>query len=378
MPLEESEFNFYLEKQTLKDIEVRTLNGTYIYFSAWLLIGGGTGFYVENALFYWSLAGLFLLIGVIRLVAYRHFSRSASINNAALVKWHYFNLLAPSLVFSVLLSLAFYAPEFEVLFIYLLMAIFAFLSAGTVNFAPVLKMSFIFVLGLTILPFFTAMFLADSRFQEGLMLLLYGAYMLIQANRLNKEYIFNLKQQFQLNRLSLQDGLTGIANRRCFDQALTNLWKNALRSHKHLTLILIDIDLFKRVNDQFGHSAGDAVIKGVAEAIQSVCMRDTDIVARIGGEEYAVLLNSCDPEMIQSLAERIRVAIEMQVVTFDGNEISVTASIGVAFTKPNKQQSTVEFYKIADQSMYAAKKSGRNLVKINDYKPENIASVNAN
>jgi diguanylate cyclase (GGDEF)-like protein len=368
MPLKEREFSNYLEKQTLKDLDERTLNGTYIYLAAWLLIGAGTGFHKENELYYWSFAGLFLVAGAIRVGIYKYYSKMTCYSFSTRIKWHYCNMLVPSFLFSILFSLAFYSPKFEGLFIYLLMAIFALLSAGTVNFAPIKKMSFAFVMALTALPFSTAMLSTNSHFVEGLMLLLYTTYMLLQANRLNKEYLLRLEQQFELNRLSQQDSLTGLANRRCFDESLNKFWKMALRSNSCIGLIIIDIDFFKRVNDTYGHSVGDEVIKKVASATLSVCKRDTDIVARLGGEEYAVILNNCDSKITHSLAEKIRETIQETEFQSDKKTISVTASIGSTFTVPSMAQSTATFYTTADQSMYTAKESGRNMVITNEYR----------
>jgi diguanylate cyclase (GGDEF)-like protein len=364
---DEKRLNTFLTKQILKDLDARNLNGSYIYLAAWLLIGAGSGFYQENFRLYWLIAAVFILLAVSRITAYFYFRKFPLRSQWLRVKWDYFNVLMPPLAYSALLSLAFYGPPFEDIFLYILMTIFALLSAGTVNFAPNKNMSFAFVLTLTLLPFFVAVFFTDDRQLLGFMLALYAFYMLIQAVNLNKEYLLRLQQQYSLSQLNLKDSLTGIGNRRHFDEAIDSLWKAGLRSHATVTLLLIDIDHFKRVNDHFGHATGDQVIKGVADIIKATCKRETDVVTRIGGEEFAVLFDGGDPQDHESFAERIRAAIEVQEFETDLSKISVTVSLGVAFSKPTLTKKASEFFKIADRGLYTAKDNGRNQIVVNNY-----------
>lgn len=363
----ENELNDFLQKTILNDLDTRSINGSYIYLAAWLLIGAGSGFYKDNLLYYWLTAGIFLLLGVIRIITHLYYSKSRHCSQTIRSKWNYFNILMPALVYSLLLALAFYGPPFKDVFLHVLLTIFALLSAGTVNFSLNRKLACTFIFTLTTLPFIVAVFFTPNSQVLGLMLGLFAFYMLIQAIQLNKEYILRMQQQFTLDRLNRIDSLTNIGNRRQFDESIELLWQTSLRSHTTLSLIIIDIDNFKRVNDQFGHAAGDDVIKRIAEIIQSICKRDTDVVTRIGGEEYAILLNGDDQQKNSSVAESIRASIESQKFEFDHVQTKITVSIGLACTVPTVDKAVAEFFKVADKNLYSAKSLGRNQVVVSDY-----------
>jgi diguanylate cyclase (GGDEF)-like protein len=367
MNKDDQEYLKYLQKQIFTDIDERSINGIYVYLATWLLVGGATGFYQQNLVFFWVTAIVFFLLGLIRLAVHLHYSKHQSTNNATRKTWLFFNVLCPAGIYSVLFSLSIVEPSFEPIFTYLLMAIFALVSTGAVIFAPMKKLSVAFLTALTPLPFICAVFLSGERLVEGLMLLLYSTYMFAQAIKLNREYLHNLKQRYKLNKLNLQDSLTGISNRRRFDEAFESAWKSALRSKSLLSLILIDIDYFKTVNDQYGHSAGDEVIKSIAQVIQSICQRDTDVVARLGGEEYAVLLSNYQIEKLGDFAEKIRQSIQSTETQSGENKIRVTASLGVTHTTAELNKSTKELFNIADKNLYAAKEQGRNRVIISQY-----------
>jgi len=364
---DEKGLNDFLQKQILQDLDSRNISGFYMYLLAWLLIGAGSEFYQDNLLYYWLTVVIFLLLGLSRIIIHFYFSAHPHSSQTARAKWHYFNVLMPAVVYSVWLSLAFYGPPFDGLFLYILLLMFAWVSAGSVNFAPNKQLGFAFIFTLTIPPVIVAVFAAEHKQVLGLMLALYGVYMLMQARQLNKEYLLRLQQQYSLGQLNRIDSLTGIGNRRQFDESIEALWKINLRSQTTLSLIIMDIDYFKRVNDQFGHAAGDEVIKHVAKIIQSICKRDTDVVSRIGGEEYTVLLVGGDKHEHHAIAESIRSTIEAQEFAYDHAKIRITVSIGIAFTKPTEDKTVAEFFKVADKSLYSAKDSGRNQIVEQNY-----------
>ena len=157
-----------------------------------------------------------------------------------------------------------------------------------------------------------------------------------------------------------RDGLTGLYNRRTFDQQLAAESARFERYRRPFALILLDIDHFKLVNDTHGHDAGDVVIKGVAEIITK-SLRDVDIAARYGGEEFAMLLPETDKSHAIDIAERIRKRIEGTPFNWQGLAIPVTSSAGVAAI-PEKHQDVANLIRAADQLLYEAKRGGRNRV----------------
>ena len=164
--------------------------------------------------------------------------------------------------------------------------------------------------------------------------------------------------------LSSRDALTGLANRRAFEMTLTREIDRVARSGEPALLLVLDIDHFKRVNDGWGHAAGDEVIKAVAAALLE-CVRPMDLVARIGGEEFAIILPNCGVAFGEAVAERLRRRIEASPVTLASREtIAVTISVGGAFA-PQWVRSTPQLWlERADQQLYRAKTQGRNLVRL--------------
>jgi diguanylate cyclase (GGDEF)-like protein len=157
------------------------------------------------------------------------------------------------------------------------------------------------------------------------------------------------------------DGLTGLANRRRCDAALDDEVARAMRLRSKLTLVILDIDLFKAVNDRYGHPAGDLVLQETARVLAE-SVREIDTAGRWGGEEFALVLPGTDLAGGARLAERIRMALERRrIVLEDGSVISVTASFGVA-SLPEQAAGREQLVAAADQALYAAKRSGRNRV----------------
>ena len=168
----------------------------------------------------------------------------------------------------------------------------------------------------------------------------------------------------QLELLSLTDSLTGVVNRRGFDESLRNEWGRAIRSKQSLTLLMVDVDNFKLFNDHYGHLAGDECLKQVAGAINAVPGRLGDMVARYGGEEFTVLLPNTQ-DLIGAVAERCRVAVNTLLIPHAHSEAAehVTISIGSASLKPHLHDNPEDLVRMADDALYNAKSMGRNRVE---------------
>lgn len=160
--------------------------------------------------------------------------------------------------------------------------------------------------------------------------------------------------------LSSRDALTGLANRRHFEMVLAREIDRVARAGEPALLLVLDIDHFKRVNDSHGHAAGDLVLKAVSEALLE-CVRPMDTVARIGGEEFAIVLPNCPPAFGPTVAERMRTRVERRPVTIGLSEqISVTVSLGGAFAPQWVRSSVRLWLERADLQLYNAKATGRN------------------
>ncbi|MFA0815147.1 MAG: diguanylate cyclase [Anaerofustis sp.] len=170
-----------------------------------------------------------------------------------------------------------------------------------------------------------------------------------------------------LDRIGKMDELTKIENRRFFDQKLTELWDIVRRSEGRLSMLMIDVDCFKNYNDHYGHIAGDAVLVAVADAIMSVIDRRTDVAARWGGEEFAVLLPLTDSNGARKAAELISEAVRAKQIPHnytDVAEAQITVSIGVAEVLVSEQIEPDDLLRLSDEALYCAKKEGRNRVVV--------------
>jgi two-component system chemotaxis family response regulator WspR len=172
----------------------------------------------------------------------------------------------------------------------------------------------------------------------------------------------------ELLRLTNTDGLTGIANRRYFDEYLHAEWRRARREKTELSMLLIDVDYFKRYNDTYGHVAGDEVLRRIATTIQAACRRPGDLAARFGGEEFAMILPKTSPESLELLGETVRLAVEELAIEHSASSTGnrVTISGGGATLIPGDGDIPARLIELADGRLYRAKHHGRNRIAMTD------------
>ena len=187
--------------------------------------------------------------------------------------------------------------------------------------------------------------------------------------------IADMRQQLQqanreLLRMTVRDGLTGIANRRHFDEVISREVKRAIRTHSSVSLVMCDIDSFKPYNDNYGHQSGDDCLKYVARTMARVSKRPGDLVARYGGEEFGLILPETDITGAQAIAENVRSAVDELNLSHAYSLVTdhVTISAGVATISPNKGDDVAvivkQLIKTADKGLYQAKDQGRNQVAV--------------
>jgi diguanylate cyclase (GGDEF)-like protein len=162
------------------------------------------------------------------------------------------------------------------------------------------------------------------------------------------------------------DAVTGIYNKHAFLKRLDEEFSHSKRSGLPLSVLMIDIDFFKKVNDTYGHLAGDIVLNHIARRI-SETVRNEDILARYGGEEFVVILRGSEQEGAVHLAERIRVAVGGKPIEFEGHSIACTISIGVATLNKERHNTSKGLVDDADRYLYASKETGRDRVSAEGY-----------
>lgn len=171
-----------------------------------------------------------------------------------------------------------------------------------------------------------------------------------------------MEKNIELQRMTHSDGLTGVFNRRRFDEYIQEEWNRALRDQSALSVLMIDIDDFKQYNDTYGHLAGDEVLKKVASTLQLNVGRSTDLVARFGGEEFALIMRTTPQEGAFAVARRLRQSVQDLGLVHGQSSVAglLTVSVGGASVIPSRDGSFLDLIEAADKALYEAKRAGKN------------------
>lgn len=245
-----------------------------------------------------------------------------------------------------------------------------FCSGGIVSFMPERRISILYNL-LMLLPSVFILLMKGENIPLGIAMLFYSLYLILITlrgsdeywNALENEYLLEEKTK-ELKRISRIDVLTGLYNRRHFDELFQMAWGLCARRETPITFMICDIDHFKKVNDSFGHLAGDEYLKLIGRCLQNVFQRETDVVARYGGEEFVIVLPDKDSDATRNLAERFVKNVADAVLDYNGAKIRTTISLGMACCIPKKSLSPDNLIFRADTALYNAKNAGRNRVLV--------------
>jgi len=177
-----------------------------------------------------------------------------------------------------------------------------------------------------------------------------------------------------LREMVARDGLTGIQNRRMFDQHIKRVWQQAVREEERVAVLLVDIDCFKNYNDRYGHQAGDECLRAVATSLSQSARRPLDFVARYGGEEFAVVLYEASREYAAEVLTRIQRSIAELNIPHEASTAAtrLTVSIGAAFIMPTVSRTPEGLIQLADEALYSAKEQGRNRVVVMEAEYHNL------
>jgi len=224
-------------------------------------------------------------------------------------------------------------------------------------------------LSFLLLPSIIVSFFSEGNMAYSILLSIYFSYLLLLGIRSNKEYLraFHIEKQLEVQKQELKalnkiDPLTHIYNRGHFNTAYELQWHSSLRHQVQQSLLLLDVDNFKKINDKHGHLFGDECLIHIAKVIHDTAKRKTDIIARFGGEEFVVLLSGTSLEKAQEIAETMRKEIEQHPFIYKNKKLTVTTSIGVSNIIPTSNINPNLLIEQADTALYQAKSEGRNRV----------------
>lgn len=223
----------------------------------------------------------------------------------------------------------------------------------------------VYMFGLYMVGVIVAIKRMDSNLSESLSMQ-YEKSQLVNSLSISNMELMHANEQ--LETLSMEDALTGLHNRRFFEMKLESEWKRDIRERTVLSLMVIDIDYFKLYNDTYGHAEGDECLKEVADVLRSSLQRAADIVARIGGEEFVILLPGLNGEKAQEVARLIQKRLAHAGLVHATSPLSefVTISIGISSVIPDKQATPLMLFKVADKALYKAKSQGRNKIVLGE------------
>ncbi|TWX57655.1 GGDEF domain-containing protein [Colwellia hornerae] len=350
------------------DLRRRSMTGIVVYAVMLPAVFWPFDFHTEEPTLSLAFAVIMLTISVVRLA---HWFFSDAIYNYSPNLWRngftILSLLHAS-VLSLFFGLAIYDPRFTPILHVTMLAIGGIASSAIVALTPRISLALL-NLGMLLVPSIIAGFIIDNKLPYALMILVYVVFIGLMGVRSSREYnrSFEIETQLDgqkkiLEQLNKVDVLTNIYNRGYFNSEFERQWQMGSRHKISTALMLIDVDHFKVFNDHHGHLCGDACLIHVANLMKRHIKRTTDLVARFGGEEFVVLLSGYSGKDAITLAEKIRLSIESTPFNYEGNELYVTISIGVASTIPDSQSDKKILLEAADKAMYNAKRAGRNQV----------------
>lgn len=353
----------------IQDTRTRTRLGGLYYLLAWTIAWAFSATPGEHLLL--GLGGT-LLFGALLVARLRHCPGAAA-TQAQLKRWldtHWGLILLTGLAWGLAHAYMILTPDYRDARIIGTLSTVAFGTAMAFNFA-MRRAWAILALMLLYLPGLAAMLLAPERLTAELVTLaFYLSYLLLALNRSHREYqgTLNLEMELLLQRqrldaLSRTDGLTLLGNRHQFNNLFPAMVAHAAREGSPLSLVLLDIDFFKRINDEYGHAAGDRCLEQFAERMRQVFRRDSDALLRLGGEEFGVLMPGTTREQAVQLGESFRAALAREGLTYDGHTLPMTTSLGVGCFDPQRDASAEAFFKRVDDALYRAKSHGRDRVE---------------
>lgn len=348
------------------DTRVRARLGGIYYLLAWLLTWLFSAAPAEHL--GWGLTGIafFALMLALRLL---HRLPPAQTPQALRV-WldrHWLLILLSALAWGLVHAWVLNNPLFASSWLIATLSTIAFSTALAFNFSMCRRRA-ILALGLLYLPGLAALALHWSEQRATLITLaFYSSYLALALKHSHREYrntlaleLKLLEQQESLEQLSRTDSLTQLGNRYRFNSLFPALVASAQRQSDPLSLVLLDIDFFKRINDEHGHACGDACLSAFAERMRQVFRRDSDALLRLGGEEFCVLMPHTSLEQAHLLAENFRQALALQGFSVQGKQLPLTASLGVGSFDGQRDDNAEAFLKRVDDALYLAKSAGRN------------------
>ncbi len=347
--------------QALIDTTSRIMGAMYVYLALWLVITLVAGLQKAHPQLVWGITAWLSAIAATRALVAHQLQNLLDHSPALAHRLTVGLVLVNGLTWGLLTAASVYLPWLEPIRTSMLLVGVGLSSGGTVAMAinPTLKMWFP-VSVIAPVAVATAAHATDGNFMLACLMVVYTVYVMHSARTVSQDY-WRAQEAFRaLERVSLTDPLTQVPNRLHFERQYQIEWRRACRLNTRLAVMIVDLDHFKRVNDEHGHPAGDIVLQEAARAMGEAIMRPCDVLARYGGEEFIVLLPEITEEGAQIVAERLRTKVEKRQIALPASTIGITCSVGYTCIVPGHELDADELIRQADEALYQAKTGGRN------------------
>jgi len=366
------------------DLTNRARGGIVIYLLAWLIMTLPQQVHHDHPEFFVFNSVILLILLGSRLAHYIQHRRNAGHRRQSYRRWLIWTILLGALHWGLMAAWVLLNEEYSELDIYMAGAVTVFGIAGTTALAIAREIRVGFPL-LMLGPAIVALLIRAQR--EDLivaaLMIIALVYVYVTSKTAGLDYWQALSNRalaeqraVEMERLSVTDPLTRLKNRSFFDHRFAEEWKRGDRQKTPLSILMLDLDHFKEINDNHGHLFGDNCLRQVAVCLKEIVHRETDLVARYGGEEFVILLPDTDAAVANRVGEKLRDAISAIELEEEGQHVALTCSVGGATAFPDFNENRELLLKQADLALYEAKRNGRNQYQVTPAAPvSNVGGV---
>jgi diguanylate cyclase (GGDEF)-like protein len=351
----------------LLDVSERSASGLFAYALLWVTVSAVSGAYQQSPFWVSLIGGTLFAIAALRTLVRARLPRLVKLHQRRAYLTFVVLTLVNALVWGGATAYCVGHESLQVMLTPVLLATCGIATAATAVYAidSVLLYLYPSCLIAPSVPFLIFGYAPDHIMYGSLALILL-AYVMLAGRSAHNDYWGRESHKVQLDerareleRISTTDGLTQLHNRMYFDSRFEQAWKQSFRLGKSMSVMLLDLDHFRRINDRYGHAFGDLLLQAVARVLDSAVDRSGNLIARYGGEEFIILLGNTANEGAEVVAEHLLAAIRSIKLEFGGEYVPISASIGVSSTKPISADRGYRLINDADRALYKAKQDGR-------------------
>lgn len=360
------------KRQVLQDLTIRARGGVFIYLATWVITAIWADIPGRFPLFFYLNTVVFVVLAMLRTGHYLVYKKYPGADTDTMYGWLVATILASASHWGLLAAWIINDSDLlDLKTIYLIgMAAFAIGGASTLSISRIVRLIFpLLILGPSIL---SGLYFGDSELRILILLAVFSLIYLYEASRVTSRDYWAAVTNHELARnrakameqLSNIDTLTQLRNRPYFDSKFSQDWKLCSRTHSPLSILMLDLDSFKTLNDRYGHAFGDTCLKEVASTMTKVIQRETDTLARYGGDEFVVLLPDTSLRAAEIIADKLVKNIFQAQLFHNKKLVSISCSIGVSSTVPSLTRGRESLLEAADKALYHAKEKGRNQYRV--------------